>query len=204
MISYHRLFSFVKEGLRSLHFLKTPFIIKYFAPDLSKMKIIIPDIPKEGIDVDIQETIISDGAPFAIHARLKVEKIGSEIMVKGNLKAEVELQCSRCLKKFAGDVSVPVDVVYHPVEELKGEDYHEIESEELDSDFYSGDELDLISLLKEQVALNIPMKPLCNDLCRGLCPNCGADLNESPCSCSMKNIDPRFEELKKLLKERKE
>jgi len=187
-----------------LTLLKNTFYNCILARDLSKMKIIIPDIPQEGIDVEIQETIASDGAPFVIHARLKIEKMGSEIMVKGNLKAEVELQCSRCLKKFAGNVSVPVDVVYRPVEELKGEDHHEITSEELDSDFYAGDELDLVSLLKEQVALNIPMKPLCNDLCRGLCLNCGADLNMSACSCSQKNIDPRFKELKKLLKERKE
>jgi uncharacterized protein len=168
------------------------------------MKIVIPDIPKEGVDVDIQETITFTGVPFTVHTLLRVEKMGSEVMVTGDLKAEGELQCSRCLKKFAGDISVPVDVVYRPVEELKGEDHHEITSEELDSDFYSGDELDIINLLKEQVALNIPMKPLCNDLCRGLCPNCGADLNVTACSCSQRTVDPRFEKLGKLLKKRKE
>lgn len=168
------------------------------------MKILIPDIPKEGIDVDIQETITSDDTLFTIHGRLNVQKAGRDVMVKGNLKAEVELQCSRCLKKFTNDLSIPVDVVYHPVEELKGEDHHEITSEELDLDFYSGDELDIMNLLKEHVALNIPMKPICNDLCRGLCLNCGTDMNMSACSCSLKNTDPRFQELKKLLKERKE
>jgi DUF177 domain-containing protein len=168
------------------------------------MKILIPDIPKEGIDVDIQETLTSDSALFTIQGRLRVQKVGSEVMVEGNLKAEVELQCSRCLRKFTGDMSIPVDVVYHPVDELKGDDQHEIASEDLDLDFYTGDELDTDRLLKEQVALNIPMKPLCKDFCKGLCPNCGTDLNESTCSCSLKNSDQRFQELKKLLKERKE
>jgi uncharacterized protein len=168
------------------------------------MKILIPDIPKEGLDVDIQETLAADDTLFSIEGRLKVEKAGDEIMVRGDLKAGVDLQCSRCLKKFTGDLTIPVDVVYHPVEELRGTDQHEIASDELDLDFYAGDELDIDRLLKEQVALNVPMKPLCNDSCRGFCPNCGTDLNVSTCSCSQKNIDPRFQELKKLLKERKE
>jgi uncharacterized protein len=168
------------------------------------MKILIPDIPKEGIDVDIQEARTSDDAPLTIHGRLKVRKEGSEVMVEGDLIADVELQCSRCLKKFGNEISIPVSVVYHPVEELKGDDQHEIASEALDMDFYTGDELDLESLLKEQIALNIPMKPLCDDSCKGLCPNCGMDLNQGTCSCSIKTVDPRFQELKKLLKERKE
>ena len=54
------------------------------------------------------------------------------------------LQCSRCLKDFWSELSIPVDVVYHPVEELKGEDKHEIKAEELDMDFYSGEEMDLL------------------------------------------------------------
>jgi uncharacterized protein len=139
-----------------------------------------------------------------IHGLLRVQKEGSEVMVEGDLKAEVELQCSRCLKKFGTDMSIPVAVVYHPLEELKGDDQHEIASEALDLDYYTGDELDVETLLQEQVALNIPMKPLCNELCEGICPNCGVDLNEITCSCSRKTVDPRFQDLNKLLKERKE
>jgi uncharacterized protein len=168
------------------------------------MKILIPDIPQEGIDLDIQETLQSETGLFTIRGRLKVEKVASEVMVKGDLRADVQLQCSRCLKQYTGDLSIPVDVVYHPVEELKGADHHEIASEELDLDFYEGEELDITRLLKEQVALNVPMKPLCNETCRGLCPRCGTDLNVSDCSCSQKTMDPRFQELKKFLKERKE
>lgn len=168
------------------------------------MKILIPDIPKEGIDVDIQETLTSDGIPVALRGRLRVQKEGSEVMVEGDLKADVELQCSRCLKTYGSDLTIPVAVVYHPVEELKGDDQHEIASEALDLDFYTGDELDVERLLKEQVALNVPMKPLCDTFCKGLCPNCGTDLNEDTCSCSKRTADPRFQELKKLMKERKE
>jgi uncharacterized protein len=168
------------------------------------MKILIPDIPKDGISIDIQETLYTDSVPVTVLGRLNVEKAGGEVLVKGSLEAEAMLQCSRCLKTFRGDISISIDVCYHPVEELTGGDCHEVTSEELDLDFYAGEELDIMNLLSEQVALNLPMKPLCNDICRGICPNCGTDLNISGCSCSPDNIDPRFQKLKKLLKEGKE
>lgn len=168
------------------------------------MKIVIPDIPKEGIDVDVQETLSSDDSLFTISGQLRIEKVGVEIWIRGNLKADVSLQCSRCLKSITGEITIPVDVIYHPLEELAGEDHHEIQSEELDLDFYAGDELDISRLLREQVALNVPMKPLCHEACKGLCPGCGTDLNLGTCACSRNNIDERFGELKKLIQERKE
>ncbi|MBI5187527.1 MAG: DUF177 domain-containing protein, partial [Nitrospirae bacterium] len=70
---------------------------------------------------------------------------------------------------------------------------------ELDMGFYSGEELELLDLIKEQVMLNLPMKPLCSDSCKGICPQCGTDLNEGNCGCSREDIDPRLEVLKRLL-----
>jgi uncharacterized protein len=163
------------------------------------MKILIQDIPREGLDVNLEEIIESGAVSCPVAARLKIEKLGAEIMVKGDLAVEVKLQCSRCLKDFHRTVSVPVDAVYHPIEELKDENGHEVKSEELDLDFYSGDELDLTELLNEQIVLNTPMKPLCNELCKGICSGCGADLNSGNCACSGINIDTRFAGLKKLL-----
>jgi uncharacterized protein len=164
------------------------------------MKVLISQISEEGLDLELQETTESDTIVSPIRARLRIEKVGAELIVKGNVIADVTLQCSRCLKDFWSVLSVPVDVIYHPVEELKGEDKHEIKCEELDMDFYSGEELNLLDLLTEQIELNLPMKPLCSDLCKGICLRCGADLNAGNCSCTVKDIDPRFEALKKLLK----
>ena len=70
---------------------------------------------------------------------------------------------------------------------------------ELDMDFYSGDEMDLMTLVKEQIVLHIPMKPLCNDRCKGICLTCGKDLNTGDCTCPEKEKDGRFDILKKLL-----
>ena len=83
------------------------------------MKVLIPDIPKEGLNIEVQEAIESDTISSPVKARMKIEKVGAEVMVKGDLAVEVKLQCSRCLKEFYRTLSLPVDVVYHPVEELK-------------------------------------------------------------------------------------
>jgi len=163
------------------------------------MKVLISEIPEEGFDLELEETIESDAFISPVNAWLKIQKIGDEVVVRGNLRTDVKLQCSRCLKGFRSVLSAPVDVVYHPVEELRGEDKHELKTEELDMGFYSEEELDLLDLLREQIILNLPMKSLCTDMCKGICLKCGTDLNAEGCSCIENEIDPRFEALKKLL-----
>jgi uncharacterized protein len=168
------------------------------------MKVIIADIPKEGLEFDFKDEMVSDTILSPVNAHLRVDKFDTEVLVKGELTTEVHLQCSRCLKDFGQTLSVPVEVVYHPAEELKKEDHYAIPNEELNTDFYSGEELDLFTIMKEQIELNLPMKPLCDDLCKGLCTRCGTDLNTGNCKCSVSGIDPRFAALKQLKKERKE
>lgn len=166
------------------------------------MKIVIPEIPGEGFDLKIEETIESDDLISPVMAQLRIQKIGPEVMVRGNLTADLQLQCSRCLKDFKRPLSVPVDVVYHPIAELRGEEKYELNSEKLDMGFYSGEELELLDLIKEQIMLNLPMKPLCSDSCKGICPQCGTDLNTGNCDCSTEDIDPRLAVLKGLFDKR--
>ena len=90
--------------------------------------------------------------------------------------------------------------MYHPLEELKGEGKYEIKDDELDMGFYAADEFDLLGLIKEQIVLNVPMKLLCNEECKGICPKCGTDLNINKCNCSLTEVDSRLEILKDLLR----
>jgi uncharacterized protein len=163
------------------------------------MKIIISEIPGEGLDVEFQETVTFDAGQSPVQAQLKIKKIDTQVVVNGNIWADAELQCSRCLKVFKSRISFPFEAVFHPIEQLKEEEKHELRIEELDMGFYSKDELDLVDIIKEQIMLNLPMKPLCNDLCKGICLQCGADLNAGDCGCSEKDIDSRLVVLKKLL-----
>ena len=164
------------------------------------MKIIISDIPDEGLVLDLEEKFESEEVSLLspVRAHLELTKEHSEVIVEGGLNAELEFACSRCLKKFRRVMDVPVNVVYHSVKEL-GDDRHGLKDDEMDTGFYQGDELDLQELIREQIMLNIEMKPLCDENCRGICSQCGTDLNTGTCSCETKKIDSRLEVLKKLL-----
>lgn len=164
------------------------------------MKIYIPDIPIEGLEIELKDHTEIDNIIVPLSAQLKVEKVDTEIMIKGSITADVILQCSRCLKDFSMRLFINVDVFYHPVEELKGEETHEIKIDELDMDFYSGEELDIMSLINEQIMLDIPMKPLCSETCKGICIECGTNLNTGICRCERLHIDPRLASLKTFLK----
>jgi uncharacterized protein len=163
------------------------------------MKIIISDIPIEGLDLDILEIIELEEASTPARAQIMVKKMGTEISIKGKMSVKAKLICSRCLCEYYKELVIPIDVIYHPLEELKGEEIYELKTEELDMDFYSDGEIDLNILLKEQIVLNLPMKPLCNESCKGICIRCGADLNKGDCGCEKSFIDSRFEKLRILL-----
>ena len=170
------------------------------------MKILISDIGDEGLDVEFEETIETGEVKLLSPAKASfhIDKVNEEILVKGDLSALLEMECSRCLKQFEEERDVKVNVVLHPLEELRGEEKHEIKDDELDMGFYRGDELDLKDLLREQILLTIPMKPLCSEGCRGICPWCGADMNIVNCTCEKKGPDQRLTVLKKLLDKGKE
>lgn len=164
------------------------------------MKIIISDIPDEGLDLDIEENFGDEEVSLVspVKAHLELTKAHSEIIVTGNVSAEMELECSRCLRKYRGFINETVNVVYHPLAEI-GTDRHELKNDEMDMGFYKDEELDLRELIREQVMLNIQMKPLCDENCKGICSQCGTDLNTGTCSCQTGKIDSRLEVLKKLL-----
>ena len=169
------------------------------------MKIQIPDIPEEGLEVDVEEDLSIEGvfAVSPVKARLSITKVSTEVMVSGGVSLELENSCSRCLKRIRQVQNLPVNVVYHPADEI-GSEKHELHDDEMDMGFYRGEELDLQELLSEQIMLNLQMKPLCDEACKGICPKCGTDLNTGTCTCEKREVDPRLEVLKKLLEKGKE
>lgn len=170
------------------------------------MKILLSDITEDGLDLEFEETLVLETLRLLspAKAKLRIEKVSSEVLAKGRVSTSIELQCSRCLKKFSKAVEANVNVVYHPLEELKGEEKHEIKEDELDMGFYKGEELDVQEIVTEQIILSVPMKPLCSESCKGICPKCGTDLNVGTCACVTKEPDPRLAVLKKLINDRKE
>lgn len=169
------------------------------------MKIVISDIPEEGLVVDLEERFGAEGLSFSspVKAQLFVSTTEQEVLVTGTVEVELETECSRCLASIREAMNLEVCVVYHPADEVDSAK-HELHDDEMDMGFYQGDELDLQELIREQITLNKQMKPLCKEDCKGICPKCGVDLNAGTCTCIQKETDPRLEVLRKLLDKGKE
>ena len=129
---------------------------------------------------------------------LKLFKQESSVLVEGRIEAVVEAPCSRCAQRFPIVVDRRFSEVFAPVNESEGVFPTELDGDDLDLDYYEGDAIDGLQLLAEQIILELPMKILCAEDCRGLCPKCGADLNHADCDCEA-DADPRWASLKGLL-----
>jgi uncharacterized protein len=116
----------------------------------------------------------------------------------GSVKTSLDLSCSRCLEPFACPIDAQFDLRYQPHAENTGDGEIEIEEDDLTTAFYEDERIDLGQLMREQFYLSVPMKPLCGDSCRGLCPMCGTNLNRATCECRPAWEDPRLAVLKAL------
>jgi uncharacterized protein len=110
-------------------------------------------------------------------------KHGRDILLRGHLAGHLDLACSRCLVAFAAPVAADFDLLLVPGPEAVTGEEEELSQTDLDLDYYTGEVIDLESLLREQIILMIPLKPLCTEACQGLCPHCGANLNRETCQC---------------------
>ena len=135
-----------------------------------------------------------------IELGLDVRKDGDKYSLRGRLVTTVRRECCRCLEPFDVPTAVDIDVRYLPHRVNTGEGEHEISEEDLSIAFYRDDEIDLGGLVREQLQLAAPMKPLCDDGCRGLCPVCGANRNREACGCDTTWRDPRLEPLRAFVR----
>ena len=163
------------------------------------MRINIFEIPEEGLEqeFDLPVTINNDSTPDIASVRIKLLRFGKKILVDGAVKGVVSLTCSRCLDDYTYPVDLEFREEYTPADETELESNQELSGDELDISFYIGEEIDLAGIAKEQVLLAVPMKPLCNNDCLGICSRCGTDLNKQSCNCKDDHIDPRLAPLAK-------
>jgi uncharacterized protein len=136
---------------------------------------------------------------------MEVARSGPETFaVSGGVKARLQVECGRCLDPFEVPVDAAFDLRYVPAAQNAGEGEREVGAEDLTTAFHREGMLDLIDLIREQLVLALPMKPLCGPDCRGLCAVCGTNLNQATCDCAPKWEDPRLAPLKSLLPRDKE
>jgi uncharacterized protein len=128
----------------------------------------------------------------------EIHKDKDKFRLVGTVVTELELPCSRCLEPFRLPVAAPFDLRYLPASDASSEAEREVDDEDLETSYYENDAIDLNELLREQFYLALPMKPLCREECRGLCTQCGTNLNTGACDCAPVWEDPRLAPLKGL------
>ncbi len=146
--------------------------------------------------IDFRAREFRQTAPLRVEG--SAELVGNEIHLAGKLATRVELPCARCLEPVGQDVAAGFDLLYRPVSAISREEELSLSGEDLELGFYVGQGLFLADALAEQVNLALPMKALCREECRGLCPHCGANLNRDRCRCSVRSVDPRLAPLARI------
>lgn len=115
----------------------------------------------------------------------KIYREGEKILIDANFSGEIIFRCSRCLTEYKENISGDIQF-----------DILDTEEENNGDDYLNGDNLDLSGIMEEAITFSLPMKTLCSEDCKGLCANCGKDLNKVECNCNVEKIDPRLEKLK--------
>ncbi len=122
----------------------------------------------------------------------EISRLGDGFLLRARLAYRQTLACQRCLRRVTEPVEEEIEVLILRHEKGSELEERELEEEDLGVLVVPGDDLDLSPLLEEQIQLDVPMRPLCREDCAGLCPSCGADLNEGPCDCEPEPSDPRW------------
>jgi uncharacterized protein len=166
------------------------------------------------------ETIVDEPLRFDFELPLTLEGLDREVLVAispARIAGEVsriegghalsarltwggQLECSRCLVPYSFANDEEFSLVLYPRRPVT-ESEISLEPEDFDAYFYDDPVVPVAPIAEERVQMAVPMKPLCRDDCRGLCPSCGSDLNVSECDCAVEEVDPRWRALQLLKKE---
>lgn len=146
-------------------------------------------------DMRLEEPYCSIDEPliFSGYATRNAE----DVSVKGSLTGSIKSQCSRCLEAFTMTIDMVMDTDFLP-RRVDSEDEGDLFEPGSNLSYYDGDSIDLLQEIRDLILVNFPIKPVCRPDCKGLCPQCGAELNKSPCRCEQHKGPSAFDKLKEL------
>jgi len=157
-----------------------------------------PGVIDLGPDVVQRSTLLSSGRADLVEEHHGKHKVVQDIRVKGKLDTSLEVPCARCLEPVVLPVERSFDLLYRPLGTDSGHEELSVTDAEAEIGYYQGEGLLLEDMLREQVLLALPLKTICRDDCKGLCPHCGKNLNEIQCACVVAVEDPRWSALKQI------
>lgn len=166
--------------------------------DISSLKRSPGEVKKLNMAVDMPPVLTEVeqiGFDGPVKLDLVLTNVNDTISVEGKVKANLRLACGSCLDSFTMPVEAEVSEVYYneaQVEITPGEEWIP----------YTGDMLDLTPEVLKSIMVELPMRLVCRDDCKGLCPGCGKNRNLEQCQCAGEVVDPRLEVLKQLLEKK--
>jgi len=157
-----------------------------------------PDVIDLGEDIHQRTPLKTSGRAELVEEQHGKHQIIQDIRLRGHLSAGLELQCARCLEPVKQEVTRDFELLYRPLGADAGRDELSVTDAEAEIGYYQGEGILLEDVLREQVLLALPLKVTCGPDCKGLCPQCGKNLNQEQCSCSTALEDPRWAALKEV------
>lgn len=146
-------------------------------------------------DIDLDGEALLHGSAFLT---AEVTREGTRTDVRGKIKADAILDCTRCLEPIDRTFDLEFDDIFVDASEESTQDETEVGMEHLDEELLTGGEIDLKNVVREQLLLALPEQIFCKDDCKGLCPQCGENRNLIDCSCDDDEVDPRWAALKEM------
>jgi uncharacterized protein len=151
-----------------------------------------------GADMRQEGALKTSGRAQLVEERHGKHQIIQDIRIKGDLSARFEMACARCLEPVLHEIERSFELLYRPLGVDAGREEISVTTAEAEIGYYQGDGLPLEDVVREQVLLAVPLKAICREDCKGLCPHCGKNLNSGQCSCSEPIEDPRWAALKEI------
>ena len=157
-----------------------------------------PQVIDFGPDLRQQTELRASGRAELIEEHRGGKETVKDIRLVGDYRTRVEILCARCLDPVVRDVASSFDLLYRPLGIDAGAHERSVAEADTEIGYYAGEGLQLQDVLREQVLLAVPLKAVCREDCKGLCPHCGRNLNLESCQCGPAHPDARWQALKDL------
>jgi uncharacterized protein len=132
-----------------------------------------------------------------INGVVKLFRQNTQVYVTAQLKTEIEIECGKCLEKFEATLNASFEVQYRITSDPEKVDWLD---EDLGVRYYTGEHINIAEDVYQALVVEIPLWPICSEDCRGLCPQCGHNLNLGDCNCQpLEPKSPQFAVLQELL-----
>jgi uncharacterized protein len=151
-----------------------------------------------GSEVKQKDNLASKGRAQLVQEHHGKRQLINDIRIVGEFSTKVELACARCLDPITRDVANNFDLLYRPRGVDAGKEELSVTAAEAEIGYYQGEGVLLEDVLREQLLLALPLRAICRDDCKGLCPHCGKNLNLEQCNCAEPLEDPRWSALKDI------